>query len=486
MEWGWNDVSRISHYLDSCMECAEALRVLLGAEDARRLAQAWETRPLLANNWKPPNNLPLTLEDIDPILCKAATQNSQAELLTFANLKPQNGTNNPHSAFSHGASIVVNHADKVHHKLNLLCQQLAGVFRHTYCQLYFTPPGAQTAPPHSDDRDVLILHIHGKKRWCVWGRQGCPQRYPFSNEVVGKGSQHLSQDRMGCPELESDLSPGDVLYIPRGAPHVARASGCEAAPSLHVTIAIPTADLSWTGLVLRGVESTCFASLPFRRAIPLGPLPRAGGEAKSRMHCKLEVIVSSGSALLVRIRVGPNFVQDADDKWRAAFSEALDVVRSKFSANTLLKVLDQRMKETAEAQSASPMRVDRALSLLSASGHDAASRVGVPHWALEPLYPSTILRKIVPLELMVQPPSANHRRRAVAQARPIPGGRGSSMYTFVPPTVWEAIASFANLHIDAEIELRSLPAGHAFLRACAARVLLQLRVAEIAKTESTE
>jgi hypothetical protein len=36
-----------------------------------------------------------------------------------------------------------------------------------------------------------------------------------------------------------------VLYIPRGAPHVAL-TAADAPCSLHATIAIPTADLNWS------------------------------------------------------------------------------------------------------------------------------------------------------------------------------------------------------------------------------------------------
>ena len=142
------------------------------------------------------------------------------------------------------------------------------------------------------------------------------QRRPFADEQAGKdgrrlpdGTSRLTLESLGPPELDVLLRPGDVLYIPRGVVHVAHTghstaistgqseaistgqsvaistgqseaistgqseaisgdaigggasgnvssavSGAVSGASLHLTIAIPTADLSLSTTALNAVR----------------------------------------------------------------------------------------------------------------------------------------------------------------------------------------------------------------------------------------
>ena len=160
---------------------------------------------------------------------------------------------------------------------------MASRFRHAFANLYLTPHRSQTAPPHSDDRDVFILQLHGAKRWHVWppAHAGTTWR-PFTDEQAGKDvGKRLDPERLGKPLLDCLLEPGAVLYIPRSALHVARSEGDDC--SLHLTVAVPTADLCLSSYALHAVAATCFDTRAFRRSLPLGPLPDgkgAGGKGK--------------------------------------------------------------------------------------------------------------------------------------------------------------------------------------------------------------
>ena len=63
------------------------------------------------------------------------------------------------------------------------------------------------------------------------------------------------------------LNPGDVLYIPRGWPHVAEAEG--GAPSTHMTMTLHAQDFTWESLlrffVLTGTgkETVFFLTFPY-------------------------------------------------------------------------------------------------------------------------------------------------------------------------------------------------------------------------------
>ncbi|MGC6328473.1 JmjC domain-containing protein [Rhizorhabdus sp. FW153] len=95
----------------------------------------------------------------------------------------------------------------------------------------FTRGGA--LPPHSDEHDVLILQLDGRKAWKGYG--GADAR------PLGGGAA-----KVGDPEWEEELQPGDLLYLPRGEVHHAAVIGEQ---SLHLTIGIEHAkgrdSLSW-------------------------------------------------------------------------------------------------------------------------------------------------------------------------------------------------------------------------------------------------
>ena len=80
--------------------------------------------------------------------------------------------------------------------------------------------------PHWDRHDVLIVQVHGKKAWRVWDSA-------FKNPI--ETSRHAEHDITDATCQQLELSPGDVLYIPRGEPHAASVSG---GGSVHLTIGL--------------------------------------------------------------------------------------------------------------------------------------------------------------------------------------------------------------------------------------------------------
>eukprot|EP00592_Proboscia_alata_P016508 CAMPEP_0194395094 /NCGR_PEP_ID=MMETSP0174-20130528/124227_1 /TAXON_ID=216777 /ORGANISM="Proboscia alata, Strain PI-D3" /LENGTH=564 /DNA_ID=CAMNT_0039190981 /DNA_START=69 /DNA_END=1764 /DNA_ORIENTATION=- len=150
------------------------------------------------------------------------------------------------SAYLDGCSIVLNHADAISAPIAVLCQDLQHSFPHAYANVYITPPNLQAVSPHADDRDVLVIQIVGKKRWTVYG--GVPIHYPYSHEQVGKHGLEVPEWVLEGPRLvDCVLEAGDVLYMPRGFVHEARAVSDEM--SFHVTVALATQDWTLGGLI---------------------------------------------------------------------------------------------------------------------------------------------------------------------------------------------------------------------------------------------
>eukprot|EP00930_Biecheleria_cincta_P017221 TRINITY_DN13754_c0_g1_i1.p1 TRINITY_DN13754_c0_g1~~TRINITY_DN13754_c0_g1_i1.p1 ORF type:complete len:514 (-),score=87.04 TRINITY_DN13754_c0_g1_i1:1527-3068(-) len=95
----------------------------------------------------------------------------------------------------------------LHHQL-FCATGLSGGFN-----AYLTPAGAIGKPPHIDDHDVIVLQLEGEKVWALL------------DAATKKASE------------EVHLKPGDVLYLPQGIPHHARALPA-GAPSLHLAVGL--------------------------------------------------------------------------------------------------------------------------------------------------------------------------------------------------------------------------------------------------------
>lgn len=84
--------------------------------------------------------------------------------------------------------------------------------------------------------------LEGTKHWRVWG--------PTEQSVDPVGGKHrLPQpkvDELGEPEMDLVLEPGDVLYLPRGHPHVAETTDCSSA---HLTVGLLA--ITWHRVVRR-------------------------------------------------------------------------------------------------------------------------------------------------------------------------------------------------------------------------------------------
>jgi uncharacterized RmlC-like cupin family protein len=123
------------------------------------------------------------------------------------------------AALDRGSTVVI---DAVHHLLPgvaELCARLQlELQQQTQANVYVTPPNAQGLKMHSDPHDTLIIHLSGTKEWSVW------------NRLV----DHSSSARRD-PDWHFRVYPGDVVYIPRGFPHVAE---CTNTSSVHLTIGI--------------------------------------------------------------------------------------------------------------------------------------------------------------------------------------------------------------------------------------------------------
>ena len=132
-----------------------------------------------------------------------------------------------HDLLNQGVSIIV---DEIHRSIPQVSQLAAAVERDlgivTQVNAYLSFSKGGAFKPHWDIHDVLAVQVHGRKRWRFW-KPVVPHPVEFADSVPIDASE--------APDQEIELAPGDVLFIPRGEPHVAAVS---AACSVHLTIGL--------------------------------------------------------------------------------------------------------------------------------------------------------------------------------------------------------------------------------------------------------
>jgi hypothetical protein len=135
------------------------------------------------------------------------------------------------------------------------CRDLELLLTHpVQANAYLTPPSAQGLRVHHDTHDVFALQTYGRKRWVT---------YPaiVDDPLPGQHWDASTTDH-GPPELDTELLPGDCLYVPRGVLHAAATTGDA---SLHLTIGVRA--VTWHDVARRLVEHVTMAP-PFREALP--------------------------------------------------------------------------------------------------------------------------------------------------------------------------------------------------------------------------
>lgn len=122
-----------------------------------------------------------------------------------------------------GATLILQGAHRFHPPLADLCSRLTRELGHV-CQAnaYITPEGERGLTPHSDPHDAFVIQTFGSKCWQVG-----------SDEPAAL-----------------TLYPGDVLYMPKGTVHSARASD---SASGHVTIGVRAT--TWRDVVVSSLHA---------------------------------------------------------------------------------------------------------------------------------------------------------------------------------------------------------------------------------------
>ena len=185
-----------------------------------------------------------------------------------------------------GATVVLDVMESLSPAVRRMAHTLQSALGGTVvCNVYCSFEAHAGFPSHYDTTDVFALHIDGVKRWRVYqGRADRPVERPGHSYAWQSREHH---DRAKGPALmEVEMTPGDVLYLPRGQYHDALA---QSGASLHLSFGITRP----TALDFMGVLGESLPDDPlFREELPHFDSPQAVAGALSAVGRRLQELAS--------------------------------------------------------------------------------------------------------------------------------------------------------------------------------------------------
>lgn len=182
------------------------------------------------------------------------------------------------------------------------CQSLFNDFR---CPLsvnaYFSAgPDASAFDAHFDPQDTFILQLEGQKEWRLW-EQG---------RVLNPISGYPDTKSITPPALPADetilMTPGDLLYVPRGLWHWPRS--LDDSPSLHLTLTVvmpkPVDVVQWLVKELSNDPA-------FRAALPMSPHQHGETGPKDAIDAALTTIAQKVTSPLAANMAVAYMLRDA-------------------------------------------------------------------------------------------------------------------------------------------------------------------------------
>jgi ribosomal protein L16 Arg81 hydroxylase len=165
--------------------------------------------------------------------------------------------------------------------LPALTDALAGFLgaprRKVLASLFYTPAGGG-AVPHFDKNENFTIQLTGAKRWQVGETPmvpATPDSYTLGSTAIMPALAPLLEKAQRPPERTVDLTPGTLLYVPRGTVHHTGAG--EPSWSLNLSYSPAT----WLNLLQVGLTQRLAASSRWR-SIVTGAVTDAGGDPAAR------------------------------------------------------------------------------------------------------------------------------------------------------------------------------------------------------------
>ena len=228
-----------------------ALDDLLGDADARWFAEeVWSRSAWSRKAGEGPDLVGLlTLDDVDELLSvrglrtpflRVAKDGKVLDPARYtrgggvgARVRDQVDADQVVGLLSDGCTVVLQGLHRAWAPLRAFADVLGRELGHpVQVNAYLTPEGAQGFEPHYDTHDVFVVQTAGTKEWRVHAPVVAD---PRPDDEWTRRRDEVRAAAAEEPVIARTLEPGDVVYLPRGWIHAARAN---AGLSLHLTFGI--------------------------------------------------------------------------------------------------------------------------------------------------------------------------------------------------------------------------------------------------------
>ncbi|MCX4540380.1 cupin domain-containing protein [Streptomyces sp. NBC_01565] len=222
-----------------------------GTADTAGLFSWDDLNRIIATQRLEPPRLRLSADGEMVPLHRYAIPTTNRRAVTWSRIQPADF----HAQLKDGASLVLDAVEKIHPAVGVAAEGLER-FLGTSVQAnaYASWTDREGFGLHWDDHDVVVVQVHGSKRWRLYGST---REAPTFRDVESPESPE------GDPVADIVLAPGDVLYLPRGWWHAVTAD--QGTESLHLTFGM----VPHTGAdLMLWVVDQLRSSLALRKDIP--------------------------------------------------------------------------------------------------------------------------------------------------------------------------------------------------------------------------
>jgi len=245
-----------------------SLEYLIGTESkALFFKKYWEKKSFFNRKVLPQKNQ-FSMIDLEDIFSSSRLTTSDLRLSSVDQTVPptqycyDTGAINIQKAlfyFNRGNTIIIKNIENFNPWLKGICFNLIeelGNVKRIFVNLYLTPENSQGFFHHFDNEDVFILQVSGKKEWSLYDS---PIPLPLEDQVFSMTATKPNKRRL----KKYLLKQGEILYIPRGVIHEAKA---QTNISCHLTISI--VPFTWNDLMLEYQKELGRSKVSLRSAIP--------------------------------------------------------------------------------------------------------------------------------------------------------------------------------------------------------------------------
>lgn len=164
---------------------------------------------------------------------------------------------------------------------------------------YITPPQNQGFAAHYDTHDVFVLQVAGRKHWRIHEPVLVD---PLVDQQWEKHRAAVASRAEEAPLIDTDLAPGDALYLPRGYLHSAVALG---ELSIHLTVGIhPITRAALVSELLAAVKTDPRLRSSLPAAVDLADPATLAPHLRNTLAALTDLVNDGGDELTARVAAG--------------------------------------------------------------------------------------------------------------------------------------------------------------------------------------